>query len=99
MSKEGEPWVRSAQADFESAGHKGASFSDLHTMCLQIEDMVQSIALGLKGLTEVLSSMKDQIDHIENIIQAQQSTLKPEEQASSPLYAVGGPEVSSNIHA
>jgi hypothetical protein len=65
MTKEVEPWVRSAQADFQAAGHRGASLADLHTMCLQIEDMVQSIALGLNEMTQVLCSLKDQIDRME----------------------------------
>ncbi len=74
MRKEEDLWVRSAQADFTAAGHKGACLSDLHTMCLQIEDMVQSIALGLNELTEVMRLMRERIAHIENWIQAQETT-------------------------
>jgi hypothetical protein len=88
MSKEVELWVRSAQADFQSAGHRGASFSDLHTMCLQIEDMVQSIALGLNELTQVMCLIKDQIDHIETSVQAQQSIQTPLPQDSSSSGSV-----------
>lgn len=90
MSQDGAPWLRSARADFEAAGHKGASVCDVHTMCLQIEDMVQSIALGLNGLTEVLSSMKDQIDHVESVIQAQQPRQTAVEQNSRARCAMGG---------
>ena len=64
--------VRGAQADFQAAAHKGACTPDLHTMWLQIETMIQSIALGLNQLAQVLCVMKDRIDHIESWIQAQQ---------------------------
>ncbi len=73
MSKEVDQWVRSAQADFKAAGHKGACPCDLETMCLQIEDMVQSIALGLSELTEVVRLTKNRIEHIEGWIEAQES--------------------------
>lgn len=87
MSNEVEPWLRSAQADFQAAGHKGASYSELHTMCLQIEDMVQSIALGLNELTQVLVLLKDQIDHVERMVQAQQSLENARHDAESRLAA------------
>ncbi len=73
MSSDVDLFVRGAQADFKAAGHRGACTSDLHTICLQIEDMVQSIALGLNQLTEVLCLMKERVDHIESWIQAQQA--------------------------
>ena len=65
--------VRGAKADFQAAVHQGACISDVPSMCSQIEDMIQSIALGLNGLTDALRSMSDRIDHIESWIQAQQT--------------------------
>jgi hypothetical protein len=76
MPNDEDLWVRCAQADFQSAGHKGANLSDLHSMCVQIEDMVQSIALGLNELTEVLRSMKNRIDHIEEVLLARETASR-----------------------
>ncbi len=73
MSSDVDLLVRGAKADFQAAGHKPACASDLHTMCWQIEDMVQSIALGLNGLTEVLCVMKERIDQIEVWMNARQT--------------------------
>ncbi len=81
-------WLRSAQADFQTVGHQGACISDLYTMCRQLEDMVQSIALGLHGLTEVLRSMNQRIDNIDNWVQAQPTLYLPAKQESRDLCAV-----------
>jgi len=73
MPSETDLCVRGAQADFEAAGHRGACVSDLHSMCCQIEDMLQSIALGLSQLTQALQVTENRIDRIETWVQAQQT--------------------------
>lgn len=73
MASDEDLWLRAAQADFQAVAHKGACVSDLQTMCSQIEDGIQSIALGLTELTEVLRVMKNRVDHIENCVQVQQA--------------------------
>lgn len=66
-------WVSSAKADFEAAVHQGSRISDLHSACTQIEDMLQSIALGLNELTEAVLSLSKRLDHIDGWVQAQQT--------------------------
>lgn len=73
MPNEVDLWVRGAKADFQAAIHRGACISDLPSMCSQIEDMVQSIALGLNGLAETLQLMSDRIDQIDRWVQTQQA--------------------------
>ena len=73
MPSDADLWMRGAQADFEAVGHKGACESDPQTMCCQIEGMLQSIALGLNQLTEVLRDIKYRVDHIEAWVRAQQT--------------------------
>lgn len=91
MLSDADLWVRGAQADFQAVVHKGACISDLQTMCCQIEDMVQSIALGLNELTEVLRVMKNRLDHIETWVQAQQTHQDQSvEQESTVHFAVAG---------
>ena len=77
-------WVSSAKADFQSAAHEGAKadfkcavhhgacIADLPLVCCQIEDMVQSIALGLNELTEALQLMNNRINEIDEWVHAQQ---------------------------
>ena len=78
-------WVSSAKADFQSAAHEGAKadfkcavhhgacIADLPLVCCQIEDMVQSIALGLNELTEALQLMNNRINEIDEWVHAQQA--------------------------
>jgi hypothetical protein len=77
-------WVSSAKADFQAAAHQGAkahlkcavhegaSIADLPVVCCQIEDMLQSIALGLNELTEALQLMNTRIDEIDEWVHTQQ---------------------------
>jgi len=87
MSDEVGLWVSSAKADFQSAVHEGAktagiqtaihhgaSISDLPLICSQIEDMVQSIALGLNELSEALLLMNSRIDRIDQWIRTHPTT-------------------------
>ncbi len=92
MPSDADLWVRGAQADFQAAGHKGACISDPQTMCWQIEDMVQSIALGLNELTEVLRVMQIRLDHIEAWVQAQQELQRDQsvQQESAAHFAIAG---------
>ena len=91
MPSDADLWVRGAQADFQAVGHKGACISDLQTMCCQIEEMVQSIALGLNGLTEVLRVMKNHVDHIETWVQAQETHQDQSVEQEAPAhFAVAG---------
>jgi len=86
-------WVRSAQADFQAASHQGARISDLYAMNGQIEEMLQSVALGLNELTEALRLMSNRIDHIESWVQAQQTLQqqeRPAQRESRILCAVTG---------
>jgi hypothetical protein len=78
-------WVSSAKADFQAAAHQaakadfkcgvheGACISDLPLVCCRIEDMVQSIALGLNELTEALQLMNNRINEIDEWVHAQQA--------------------------
>ncbi|MGA3019556.1 MAG: hypothetical protein ABSF62_20725 [Bryobacteraceae bacterium] len=78
-------WVSSAEADFQAAAHEGAKtdfkcavhygacIADLPLVCCRIEDMVQSIALGLNELTEALRLMNNRIDEIDEWVHAQQA--------------------------
>ena len=91
MPSDADLWVRGAQADFQAVGHKSACKSDLQTMCCQIEDMVQSIALGLNELTEVLRVMKNHVDHIEAWVQSQETHQDQSVEHESPVhFAVAG---------
>ena len=79
-------WVESAKADFQSAAHEGsitdikcavhhgACIADLPVVCCRIEEMVQSIALGLNELTEALKMMNKRIDEIDDWVHAQEAT-------------------------
>ena len=62
-----------AKADFKCAVHHGACIADLPLVCCQIEDMVQSIALGLNELTEALQMMNNRINEIDDWVHAQQA--------------------------
>jgi hypothetical protein len=62
-----------AKADFKCAVHHGACIADLPLVCCQIEDMVQSIALGLNELTEALQMMNNRINEIDEWVHAQQA--------------------------
>jgi len=78
-------WVNSARADFQAAAHEGAKadfkcavhhgacIADLPMVCCQIEDMVQSIALGLNELTAALQLMNNRINEIDEWVHAQQA--------------------------
>jgi hypothetical protein len=77
-------WVSAAKADFQAAAHQGARaadfkcgvhhgacIADLPLICTQIEEMVQSIALGLNELTEALEVMNKRINEIEKCVHAE----------------------------
>ena len=72
MPKDADLWMRSARADFDAASHRSGHISDAPSIS-QIEDMVQSIALGLKGLTEVIHSLSKRVDRIDAWVQTQQA--------------------------
>jgi hypothetical protein len=92
-------WVRSAKEDFQAAAHEGAKadfkravhhgacIADLPLVCCQIEDMVQSIALGLNELTEALQVMNNRINEIDECVHAQQAAQEDQrtEQRSPSL--------------
>jgi len=92
-------WVSSAKADFQAAAHEGAKtdfkyavhhgacIADLPLMCGQIQDMVQSIALGLNELTEALKLVNNRIDEIGEWVHAQQAAQEgqPTEERSPAL--------------
>ena len=92
-------WVSSAKRDFQAAVHEGAKkdfewavhygacIADLPLVCCQIEDMVQSIALGLNELTEALQAMNNRIDEIDEWVHAQQAAQESQrtEQRSPAL--------------
>src|ERR1022692_2155092 len=65
-----------AKADFKCAVHHGACIADLPLVCCQIEDMVQSLALGLNDLTAALQMMNNRIMMCEEWVHAQQRALK-----------------------
>jgi hypothetical protein len=90
MASDEDLWFRGAQADFQAVGHKGPRIAELQTMCLQIEDMVQSIALGLTGITEVLRAMKTRVDHIERWVQVQQA--QQDQSVEQPPLLISPPQ-------
>jgi hypothetical protein len=84
MSSSVDLWVSSAKLDFQSAIHEGVKtadlqtavhhgvcFADLPVMCCQIEDMVQSVALGLNELSEALLLINQRLDQIDARLRAQ----------------------------
>ncbi len=96
-----ESWMRGARADFQTAAHEGAkvdfkfavhhgvSFADLPVICCQLQDMVQSIALGLNELTGALEVMNQRLDEIAKRVDARQpSPESREEEPESALCAV-----------
>ncbi len=87
MLSEEDLCLRGAQADFQAAGHRETRVSDLHAMCSQIEEMLQSIALGLCQLTEVLHAIKSRVDDIETWVQVQQRQQDECVEQRSPVHA------------
>ena len=90
MARDVDLWLTSAKADFQAAVHQSACISDIPSMCSQIENMVQSIALGLNECTEALQSMSNRLDRIESIIQTLQTPQQTRfsQQESRAEYAV-----------
>ena len=86
-----ELWLSSAQADFQAAGHQNVRISDVPAMCGQIEDMVQSIALGLKGLTGAMLAMNSRINEIDNWVRAQQKERGSADISPAPAHATSVP--------
>ncbi len=88
MPKNVDLWLRSAQADFQAAAHQGAAdHSDPQPIRSRLEDMVQSIALGMNEFTEVLRAMNNRISHIETLVQAQEMFLQQDRSAQQESRA------------